>query len=145
MFNLEKYTGLWYELLHYPSWFQKNHNYNTTALYEMMENGKIRVTNTTFSSGEQVSAQGTAIFLGGGNLNVTFFGDNNDQPNYVINKIWYDKNGEYLLSVVTDPLKQSLYLLSRNPRPSKYLYGVVMKYILENFDGDRLVQTPHLE
>lgn len=34
-FDINKYFGVWYELIHYPSWFQRNDNYNTMATYTL--------------------------------------------------------------------------------------------------------------
>jgi len=43
--NLEKYTGLWYEIARIPNRFQKQCLRNTTAEYSLREDGKINVTN----------------------------------------------------------------------------------------------------
>jgi len=68
-----------------------------------------------------------------------------NHPNYVIAKIFCDCDGNYAFAVVTDPEKQSLYILSRYKRPSKESYGFVMDYITKHFDRDRLVQVPHYD
>lgn len=39
------------------------------------------------------------------------------EPNYVIDAIWNDCKGTYLFTVVTDPRRESLYVLSRKRHP----------------------------
>jgi len=34
-FDIKKYIGKWYDIAHYPSWFQPNYAYNTTAEYSI--------------------------------------------------------------------------------------------------------------
>lgn len=167
-FDLNKYLGTWYELMHYPSWFQRNDNYNTTAKYiPEIINGEaiIKVYNSTITQGKYFESVGIAKYLGGTNLRVDFpvpeisklqqSGEfnafqpqnivANNFPNYVINKLWYNANGEYVFAVVTDPERKSLYVLSRYKNPSLIAYNDIMTYVIANFDRDRLVQTPHFD
>lgn len=164
-FQLKKYLGLWHELIHYPSWFQRNDNYNTTAEYTLNKDGTILVHNSTISNGKVVESFGKARSLGGLNFRVDFpmpevaklqasgqfikgppTGTQFSNPNfanYVIEKIWANKRGDYLFAVVTDEKRESLYVLSRYKNPPLCIYNKIMKYIIDNFDRDRLVQTPH--
>lgn len=177
-FDVKKYLGVWYELIHYPSWFQRNDNYNTTAEYALNGDGTLTVHNSTLTQGQRsdglpssepatsqrFDSYGTARNLGGINFRVDFpmpevskltgsgqFSSGGtinldpNSPNYVIQKIWSDANGQYLFAVVTDPTLQSLYVLSRFPRPSVSAYNKIMAYVVEHFDRDRLVQTPHFD
>lgn len=66
-----------------------------------------------------------------------------NSPNYVIDNLWLTCKGCYVFAVVTDPTKQSLYVLSRSKTPSLADYNKVMMYVIANYDRDRLVQTPH--
>lgn len=43
--DLNRYTGLWYEIAKIPNRFQKKCYGNTTAEYQLLENGKIAVIN----------------------------------------------------------------------------------------------------
>lgn len=160
-FEINKYLGTWYELIHYPSWFQRNDNYNTTANYQLNPDGTIRVHNSTITQGEKVDSYGTATRIDKVSLYVDFSQSeqqnlidtkqfvpmmNNikiNSPNYVIDKIWYNNNGDYIFAVVTDPKLESLYVLSRYPNPSLIAYNEIMKYVVAKYDRDRLVQTPH--
>jgi len=161
-FNLNKYLGKWYELVHYPSWFQRNDNYNTTAEYSLNEDRTIHVHNSTITQGKPFDSHGKAVSLGGFNLRVDFAPPEVSKlvdskqfkpeqfkmdmgPNYVIDKIFTNKNGDYVFAVVTDHKKESLYVLSRCAHPSLIAYNEIMAYVIANYNRDRLVQTPHLE
>lgn len=171
-FDLNKYLGTWYELIHYPSWFQRNDNYNTTATYSLNIDGSVSVSNRTMSRGQEFISNGTAQYLGGENLMVRFSPDTignllktgeyreqvsdssytedikdyfktTNEPNYVIDMIWTNKYGQYIFAVVTDPSKKSLFVLSRYPHPSIVAFNQVIEYVVNNYDRDRLVQTGH--
>jgi apolipoprotein D and lipocalin family protein len=162
-FDIAKYLGVWYELMHYPSWFQRNDNYNTTAEYTLNGDGTLTVHNSTMTQGQRFDSYGTARSLGGTNFRVDFpmpevaklatsgefkggvVDTNPNSPNYIIEKIWVDAHDQYLFVVVTDPSRQSLYVLSRFRHPALSAYNALMTYVVKNFDRDRLVQTPHLD
>src|SRR5579871_427909 len=80
IFDINKYLGKWYELAHYPSWFQRNDNYNTTAIYSLTGENTIKVTNSTIAEGNKIESIGVAHYLGGMNLRVDF-------PNSEVNKL----------------------------------------------------------
>lgn len=159
MFDINKYLGKWYELAHYPSWFQRNDNYNTTAEYSLTKNG-IKVVNTTISNGKMIQSVGKAKVLDDFMLRVDFempevaklksSGEFNpakinidpNYPNYVIDHIFVE-NDNYMYAVVTDADKKTFYLLSRTPSPSLNDYNKIMQYVIQNYDRDLLVQTPH--
>lgn len=163
IFDLNKYLGTWYELAHYPSWFERNDNYNTTAHYKLDCDNNVIVTNSAISNGKEFVSTGTARRMGQLSFRVDFpmpevaklqsSGEFNlpmnmlpsDEPNYVIDKIWYNIHDEYVFAVVTDPRRESLYVLSRYPHPSLCAYNEVMKYVIENYNRDKLVQTPHFD
>lgn len=133
-----------------------------------MSDGTVAVTNTTMSAGKTVVSRGVAKHLHDFSLRVDFdmsqvkslmasgegrpSGMNNEMmsmymnpnyPNYVIDKLWTDEHGNYLFAVVTDPRRESLYVLSRCSRPSLEAYSKIMCYVTSKFHRDRLVQTPH--
>lgn len=161
MFDINKYLGKWYELAHYPSWFQRNDNYNTTANYTLTNDG-IKVVNTTISNGKVIQSIGKAKVLEDFTLRVDFdmpevaklqksgeFDVKNvitdaNYPNYVIDHIFL-KGNTYAYAVVTDADKKSFYLLSRCSNPPLHEYNEVMQYVIQHYDRDLLVQTPHFE
>jgi apolipoprotein D and lipocalin family protein len=59
--NLQKYTGLWYEIAKIPNSFQKQCVANTTAQYSLNDDGTIKVINSCQEDdGEMDSAEGLA-------------------------------------------------------------------------------------
>ncbi len=162
MFNIDKYLGKWYELLHYPSWFQQNDQYNTTAEY-YLENDRIRIINTTVDQGKPISSEGFATQLHDNHFRVNFLSTEVDKllntingdlshndihidenyANYVIDHIWVNYDGDYIFAVVTDQDYNSLYVLSRYKHPSLYAYNEVIDYVVEHYDKNKLVATPH--
>jgi apolipoprotein D and lipocalin family protein len=162
-FNLEKYMGTWYQLAHYPSWYDRNENYNTTAEYFMMEDGTVGVSNSTMIEGKTITAKGTAKLLSDFQLKVDFSQSEVDHvdslygsgparpilpqcgPNYIIYKLWEDDCGNYQYSLVSDQSKDVMYLLSRTTIPSAGAFGSIMKEVSQMFDTNRLVYTPHYQ
>jgi lipocalin len=165
-FDINKYMGTWYELIHYPSWFERNDNYNNMAQYKLECDGTVTVHNSSISNGCKFDSYGTARSLGDTNFRVDFNMDevkklassgqftfdpnmiprmDPNMPNYVIDCIWTNKCGEYIFAVVTDCNRNSLYVLSRYKRPSLIAYNEIMGYVIANYDRDRLVQVPHYE
>jgi apolipoprotein D and lipocalin family protein len=163
--DLAKYMGRWYELVHYPSWFERNDDYNTRANYELNPDGTVCVINTTITRGKDFETHGRAHRLGEFCFRVDFpppeiaklvqsgeftgpmpaLIQDPTQPNYVVDRIWTNCHGEYIFAVVTDPQRQSLYVLSRYQHPSRLAYSQVMDYVTTHFDRDRLVQVPHFD
>jgi len=173
-FELNKYLGLWYELVHYPSFFERNDIYNVTAEYSIGSNNTVMVKNSAIRNGVLVESHGTAAKAHNGNnirfsdgtmplasLRVSFpqmetlkveqaFGTiapisslPQDAPNYLVDKIWSDPEGNYIFAIVSDPLRQSLYVLSRLSNPPLAYYNTIMKYVSEHYDSSKLVQVPH--
>ena len=167
-FDINKYLGTWYELMHYPSFFQRNDNYNTKAEYMLMPDKTIKIHNSTITQGKTFDSFGIARQLYGRNLRVDFSQgeidkltkssqfmspeqfnkgsinmEDKSQPNYVIDNIWVNNYDCYMYAVVTDSKKQSLYVLSRNPNPPLCEYNIIIEYVVENYNRDKLVQTPH--
>ncbi|MDA3832320.1 MAG: lipocalin family protein [Spirochaetales bacterium] len=77
-FDIEKYTGKWYEIARFDFRFERNLN-NTTAEYSPNDDGTIRVVNRGYNyvTEEWKEATGKAKFSGDKNiaeLKVSFFG-----------------------------------------------------------------------
>jgi lipocalin len=167
-FDLDSYLGKWYQLAHRPSWFQPAVSYNTTAYYYKEKNA-IRVTNSSIVNGQTMSSTGTIKEAGYMKFRVDFpqaevakftnakikqtangqsFPSERIKqttgPNYIIDRLWFNKSNEYLFSIVTDG-NDSLWILSRSPRPSLEEWNGLMQYVSEKFGTERLVLTPHYQ
>ena len=144
--DINKYVGLWYEILHYPSWFQTNHDYNTTALYTLQDDGKLGVVNSTRREGRLVQARGTAEVYDESSFVVNLISWLRlNSPNYVVDKIWLDDDGNYKYSLVTDPKKKYMFLLSRIPHPPLHEYELILDYVIKNYNKKKFIATPHYD
>jgi apolipoprotein D and lipocalin family protein len=137
--ELEKYTGLWYEIARLPNSFEKGLKC-TTAEYEIMKNGKIQVINTGYkieNDSEKKQAKGKAWVPDKsepGRLKVSFFwpfsGD------YYI--IHLDENYQYVL--VGSPSREYLWILARNKSISQSVKDELIAHAKKyDFNTDNLI------
>lgn len=142
--NVRDYMGLWYELAHYPTWFERSDSYNTTAHYTAKEDGTVQVHNASYILGRRIEANGVAKYLGSNCFRVDFGLTLDSRPNYIIDKLWLDNLGNYLYAVVTNPGRDNMFILSRLKHPSAQDYAELLNYVAVNFDITRLVHTAQL-
>jgi apolipoprotein D and lipocalin family protein len=141
--NLNRYVGTWYEIAHFPKYFQKNCN-ATTATYTLKENGDIEVFNRCrlFSVyGKERSATGVARVedpVSCSKLKVSFF-----WPFW--GEYWIiDLDSEYTYAVVGDSARDSLWILSRKPVMDPVLYARILDQLKQKgFEVQKLVLTAH--
>lgn len=120
--NLNKYMGTWHQQGSIPAWFQKDCK-KSKAEYELLDNGKVKVTNSCIKDGKRVYTEGKARSVSKDNkdLKVSFFplieGD------YKIEYLSPDY--EYVL--VGHPDKKFLWIMSRNKSISKKKYDELLK------------------
>jgi apolipoprotein D and lipocalin family protein len=117
--DLNKYTGLWYEIAKIPNSFQDQCAYGTTAEYKLLEDGDIMVTNKCFKKNDEEDvAEGLAKVVDkktNSKLEVSFFSILGFRPfwgDYWI--IGLDDN--YQWAVVGSPNRKYGWILSRTPR-----------------------------
>jgi len=122
--NLNKYSGLWYEIARLPNKFEKGLEC-VTATYTLKDNGKIEVLNKGFSSekGAYKTAKGTAWLPDKdypGRLKVSFFWP--FAGNYYI--VTLDK--DYTYALVGDPSRKYLWVLARTKTLDPLIYSKLM-------------------
>lgn len=139
--NLERYLGTWYEIARYPAPFQEGCT-ATTATYSLREDGEIRVMNRCHvgsPSGELREAEGRARVVDpetNAKLEVTFFWP-----------FWGDYwilalDDEYRWSLVGEPRRKYLWILSRTPVMSEETYRAILQRLPAlGYDPDRLIVT----
>ncbi len=140
--DIDRYLGKWYEIARYPHSFEEG-CYGATALYEKMDDGKIRVINQCrqgSSQGELDEAIGKARVVDpntNAKLKVQFFWP--FEGNYWI----IDLDKEYRYAVVSEPNRQYLWILSRSRDMDdgtlQKLKGKIEKM---GFDLSYLMNTP---
>lgn len=159
MFDINMYLGTWYEIMRYPSWFEPIGSYNTTATYTMNEDGTIKVFNSTIDvKGENMVASGRAKiinptfnFIDGkralASLSVSFegFPYQEGEPNYIVDNIFLNSEGEYVYAIVSDPTRESLFVLSRYPTCNIRLETIMklLEYLSKRYDLSKIIHVPH--
>lgn len=144
-FNIEKYLGKWYEIARLDFKYERNLN-NTTALYELNDDGSVKVTNRGYNYVENKwqEANGKAVFRGdakregSAELKVSFFG-----PFYgSYNVIALDENYQYAL-VVGNSTKY-LWILSRTTTiPLEIKEAYLEQAKLLGYNNENLVWVEH--
>lgn len=141
--DLRRYVGQWYEIASFPSWFQNN-CVASTANYALTEGGEIEVVNRCRKrslDGDIKEVKGKARVVDkdtNSKLEVQFFwpfwGD-----------YWIIELGEnYEYSVVSEPKKKYLWILSRTPKMEENLYrSIVARLVEKGFDTSKLIRTLH--
>jgi apolipoprotein D and lipocalin family protein len=117
--NLEKYTGLWYEIAKIPNRFQKNCKSSTTALYSLMDDGSIKVVNSCREEDGKInSSEGVARVVDNitnSKLEVSFVSI------FGIHLFWGDYwiiglDDEYSYAVIGTPERKYGWILSRTKK-----------------------------
>ena len=134
--NLQKYSGLWYEIASFPNSFQKGCRC-TTARYSL-ENDYVRVINSCFrdNSSKPSVARGKAFVVANSNnskLKVQFFWP--FKGDYWI--LYHDINYSY--AIVGNPKRNYLWILARKPRIPKNTLNLLIKMAKNrHFDTTKL-------
>ena len=137
--DLTRYVGFWYEIARYPTSFQANCA-SSTADYTARPDGTIGVFNTCLAAdGSVVSTiEGTASVVDpktNAKLAVRFPNVPIAAPYWII-----DLGTDYEYAVVSDPLRLTLFILSRTPTLDQAtLDGILVRLVDQGYDPDKLV------
>ena len=146
--DLKRYTGKWYEIARYPNKFQKKCIGNTTANYTIKSDGKLEVVNECLQKDGTINnAKGEAKIVDkttNAKLEVRF------APSVLsfIPGIWgdywiVDLDDNYQYSVVGDPKREYLWILSRTPELGDAIYQNILRRVEKlGFDPGKLNKTP---
>ncbi|MHC4819086.1 MAG: lipocalin family protein [Planctomycetota bacterium] len=140
--DLDRYLGTWYEIAKYPVSFEKG-LVGVTAQYSMREDGKVRVDNAGYKGsfeGKRKTATGKAWVPDPerpAELKVSFFW-------LFAAKYWVIAiDPEYRWSIVGEPGRRYLWILSRTPVMDEALYRKLVAKVRElGYDPDRLEKMP---
>lgn len=133
--DLEKYTGLWYQVLGAPTnkIFQ---GYGTclTADYGILSNGSVSVLNSQLDkNGNLEQIAGYAYYKNisePGKLSVYLQGTPLDGPYWVV-KLGEVKNDQYQYSIITVPSQISLWVIARNVQDFYNEYAQIVTNYLD--------------
>jgi apolipoprotein D and lipocalin family protein len=137
--DLKKYSGKWYEIARYPNRFEKGCRC-VTAEYTLSPKGHVIVTNRCLRANDTWSSiRGKAFAVrnsGNAKLKVQFFWP--FRGNYWI----IDLAEDYSHSVVSDPGRKYLWILSRTKSIAPEVHDAILKRLSENgFDLIKLERT----
>lgn len=139
--ELTRYLGKWYEIAHFPMYFQRNCIGDTTAEYALSATGDVVVFNRCRTASGFDEAHGNAALVNGaGNakLQVSFFWP--FRADYWV--IGLDP--DYRWTVVANPSRKYLWILSRTPALApELLDSALAAAAAQGFDLDKLQYTRH--
>jgi apolipoprotein D and lipocalin family protein len=119
-FHINKYLGTWYEVARLPNYFEKKCNFPITATYDKSDDGKVSVTNSCQrDNGSTNTSIGKAIFAEEqniGKLKVTFAPSFLSWMKFAYGDYWVLATDYKHYSLVGDPSRQYLWILSRTPK-----------------------------
>jgi apolipoprotein D and lipocalin family protein len=146
--DLKRYSGKWYEISRYPNRFQKQCVGNTTATYTIKPNSKLEVLNECLTKDGTVdSAKGEAKIVDkttNTKLKVRFAPSFLSAFGFVWGDYWVvDLGRNYEYSVVGDPKREYLWVLSRTPELPEPVYQNILRRVQDlGFDPGKLEKTP---
>jgi len=146
--DLEQYAGLWYEIARYPVPFDED-TVAVTATYTLLPDGTVHVLNQGLvgdQNGPPTSIEGIATVadpVSQAKLKVNF-----DRPGLetIEGDYWIIELAEdYSHAIVSDPIRFTLYILSRTPTMDAGLYDSLVQSLSERgFNPDRIEPTPQV-
>lgn len=147
--DVQRYVGTWYEIAKYPNRFQKQCVANTQARYSLLADGSLEVVNRCREANGKLSeAVGQARQVGGAEspqLKVRF------APAWLsfLPMVWgdywvIDLDSEYQLAAVSEPTREYLWILSRQPKVDAVAYKNLLERLqAKGFDLRKIETLPH--
>ena len=143
--DLERYTGVWYEIASLPTTFARN-LVCVTATYTLMDDGKVQVLNQGYKGspdGNLSSITGTAWVPNPnepGQLKVSFFPIISSQYNIIA----LDEEN-YSYAMVTGKNYNFLWILSRTPQMDTTTYDMLIQQAEDwGYDVANIEVTPQI-
>ncbi|TXF96427.1 lipocalin family protein [Massilia arenae] len=146
-----RYMGVWYEIAKFPNDFQKKCIGDTSASYNLGEDGRVQVVNRCRTAeGKFDMADGVARQLGGATspkLKVRFAPAILSFIPMVWGDYWViDLDDKYQLSAVSEPKREYLWILSRTPLVEPAAYDALLtRLTAQGLDVSKLVRTPQTQ
>lgn len=145
--DLNRYVGTWYEIAHFPMFFQRKCARDTQARYSIKSNGRVQVDNRcTTAEGKVEQSIGEAWPLDSSNarLKVSFLPKAINwlpvgQGDYWILKL----DADYQTVLVGSPNRRYLWILARQPHISDSTYQAYVEAArAQGFEVSKLQRTP---
>ena len=145
--DVPRYMGTWYEIAHYPNWFQKKCVADTRAEYRLQADATVQVINRCRQAdGSIAEAVGQARQIGAANsprLQVRFAPAWLSWLPFVWGNYWViDLDDRYQLVAVSEPTREYLWVLARTPEVGSDAYAALLSRLeARGFDLARLQRT----
>ena len=142
--DLDRYMGRWYEIARFPNRFQKDCTGPATADYALQPGGRVQVTNRCpLADGKTDEALGEARRVGGPGspkLEVRFAPAWLSWLPVVWGNYWViDLDPAYTLAVVSEPTREYLWVLARQPQVDAATWDALMARLrAQGFDLSKL-------
>lgn len=146
--DLKRYSGKWFEIARYPNKFQKDCVGNTTAEYVLNTDETLQVTNRCLKKDGKVSeATGKGKVedtTTRAKLAVRFAPAVLSFLPMVWGDYWIiDLDSNYQYSVVGDPERKYLWILSRTPNMDDAIYQQILRKVEKmGYQPNKLMKTP---
>lgn len=132
--DLNRYSGLWYEIARLPNYFQKG-CINSTANYTLQNDGNLKVVNRCIVNNKIIEVNGIAKPIRPGRLNV-YFGNSFIPGEY--NVIYIDPEYQYALVGTAD--RSNLWILSRTKNINQEKFQELVLFAEDlGFDTNKLI------
>ncbi|MCH7294445.1 lipocalin family protein [Acinetobacter sp. ANC 5442] len=145
--EVDKYVGKWYEIAHFPMYFQRKCVSDTTANYSINYDKTIAVINSCRTkTGETISSEGIAYPQNEGNsmLKVSFLPSGLRWIPFTKGDYWVLRvDSDYRVALVGGPSHKYLWILSREPNLDAATYQSYVQTAHDyGYDTSKLVRTP---
>lgn len=135
--DYSRYVGLWYEIGHFPNFFQTE-CVRSTAEYGALEDGRVSVLNTCYRNEKTPTT-----------IHGEAFAENVAEPAKLkvdfgfprLGDYWIiDLDADYQWAVVSGPAKESLFILARTaPMNPALLQEILGRLTAQGFDTSKII------
>ena len=131
--ELDKYLGVWYEVVRKPLYFQNKCDRDVTATYTLNENGNVVVDNRCYTKeGKLTQSIGEAFIQNApfnSKLKVSFLPEAIRWLPFGRGDYWVLKLDEnYQTVLVGEPRRKYMWVLSRSPQPDQAVVNEYLEY-----------------
>ncbi|WP_109439939.1 lipocalin family protein [Acinetobacter haemolyticus] len=146
--DIQQYAGKWYEIAHFPMFFQRNCMGDTTAEYKLNPDNTVNVVNRCRNKQNQIDqAEGVAYAQNEGKskLKVSFLPKGLRWVPFTKGDYWVLRvDPNYQVALVGGPSQKYLWILSRTPTLDEQIYNDYVQTARQyGYDVSQLVKTSH--
>ncbi|KAI6682432.1 hypothetical protein NL676_036313 [Syzygium grande] len=147
-FDLKRYSGRWYEIAAFPSFFEAKNAVDTRATYTLKEDGTLDVLNEGWVNGKREYIEGTAYKADPSSNEAKLKVKFSVPPSFPIFAVTGDYwvlyiDVDYQYAVIGQPSRKYLWIISRKSHIDDKIYNqLVQKAVDEGYDVSKLHKTP---